>query len=149
MMTMEYNTTALSTLSSILEDSNYFPPQGKCAISPSMLPQLQTALAEAEGLIIPILPERLHQLLTRLFMHFPLLQPEMQQCLMINYIQTLKEYPEDLLCAAYHHVSRHHEHQTIPKLADIVAFIEPEFVFRHEQKRKIETLIRKIENLEA
>ena len=44
-----------------------------------------------------------------------------------RFIGSLLEYPDDLLCAAYHYISRHLTPAHVPSEAEFIAFMAPEF----------------------
>jgi uncharacterized protein YdaU (DUF1376 family) len=128
---------ALDALKPVLSDSKYFLRSSGYRISPSLLPQIESAMMENDGLLAPASMERIKQIITRLMLHFPVAYGQDKAEVTNDYVQMLREYPEDLLCAAYAHILGHHKYNSLPKLADIIGFMEPEISMRKTTQRKL------------
>jgi len=92
-------------------------------------------LEAIEAQLAPVPLDRLKQVVARLMIHFPLVG-EHHHRFFNYYLACLKPYPEDLLCAAYQHVLRHHSAGGTPKIADFLAFMDPEMNHRLHQLKK-------------
>ena len=78
----------------------------------------------------------LHQIFSRLCFHYGL---DVDSALPVreHFIASLQHYPEDLLCAAYHHELRHTEGVSFPAPESFIEFMQPEF-FRRAQTQCVE-----------
>lgn len=103
-------------------------------------------LHEIETRLAPVSTERLRQIISRLMLHFPCPPGDKQHRLFAEYSDTLKDFPEDLVCAAYQHVLKHHQLSTLPRIADLLAFMEPEMSHR---RRQHQALLYQMERVEA
>jgi len=138
-------THALDTLEPILNDPAYFRPTDYYSVKPSMLLHIERAVIEIEAQLAAVSEERLQQIISRLMLHFPLSNAGNRHHISNDYFEMLFEYPEDLLCAAYQHVLKHHKCDFLPRIADLVAFMEPEMMRRKSVERRLEILLQRIE----
>ncbi|MDX1974439.1 MAG: hypothetical protein SFT92_02060 [Rickettsiales bacterium] len=136
---------ALNALHSILQDSNYFRPNGAYTVSLSLRGQIETAVEESDAMIQAASESFVQQIVQRLMTHFPPSSREAEQRLTEDYIQMLRDYPEDLLAAAYHHVLKHHKYNNLPKIADLTIVMEPEMMHRKSIRNRLEILLRQTE----
>lgn len=72
----------------------------------------------------------LHRIYSRLCFHCAVV-PERYAPQRMKFIETLLPYPEDLICAAYHHLIRHR--CVMPTHQDFIDFMEPEFTRRQKE----------------
>jgi len=142
-------TTALEGLDSLLRDPRYFLSRGNYRVSPTLRLQIELAIHEIEAQLAPVPEERLKQVISRLMLHFPCPISEKQHRVFADYSDMLREFPEDLLCAAYQHVLKHHKYYTLPKIADIIAFMEPEINHRRTKHRKLTILLQQTTEAEV
>ena len=140
MMTMSRPTHALEALTPVLKDSRYFLHRSEHRASPSLRPQVEAALVEMEAQLTPATPLRIYQIVQRLMLHFSCAAGERKESVCADYAAMLADYPEDLLCAAYQHILKHHKYNSLPKIADLLAFMEPEMAYRRTQRRKLDIL---------
>lgn len=70
--------------------------------------------------------ELLHQIFTRLCFHYGL-DIEGSDTKRNYFIASLMSYPDDLVCAAYHHLLKHPSPQHFPTPEDFILFMQPEF----------------------
>jgi len=131
---------ALDALAPVLKDSRYFTHRSEHRVSPSLRPQVEAAIAEMEAQLTPASAERIHQIVHRLILHFSCVAGERKESVCEDYTAMLASYPEDLLWSAYQHVLKHHKYNSLPKIADLLAFIEPEMAYRRTQRRKLDIL---------
>ncbi|MDE3016958.1 MAG: hypothetical protein KGI29_08595 [Pseudomonadota bacterium] len=89
----------------------------------------------AKESLAPVSRERLKQIVSRLLLHFRCPEGEKQHRLFGRYSTALQHYPEDLLCAAYHHTLCHHTGE-LPKIDDFISFMEPEMNHRRSLVRQ-------------
>lgn len=73
----------------------------------------------------------LTQIFTRLCFHGGL-EPQAHMPARERFVASLLMYPEDLICAAYHHIARHMQPGQLPREEDFIMFMQPEFM--HRQK---------------
>lgn len=88
--------------------------------------------------LTPIGEERLSQLVTRLLLHFRPPEGEKQQRIFARYMQALKDYPEDLLCAAYRHMLSHHSGR-LPSIRELTEFMDPAMQYRRLVQQAIDS----------
>lgn len=50
-----------------------------------------------------------------------------------RFVNTLAPYPEDLICAAYHHLMRHPEETHLHMENDFIDFMAPEYARRQQR----------------
>lgn len=50
-----------------------------------------------------------------------------------RFVEALAPYPEDLICAAYHHLMRHPEETHLHMECDFIDFMAPEYARRTQQ----------------
>ena len=131
---------ALKSLASILQNNHYFLDHTLCRISSNLAPQIDQALDEINELLIPASYERINQIISRLLLHFPSSIALHPSRIKADYIAMLQPFPEDLICASYQHVLMHHESPCLPKIADLLIFMEPEMACRQTIQRKLHIL---------
>lgn len=134
---------ALEGLADVLADNSYFLPRGARRVSTDVRTRTQAALVEIEARLRPVSQERLSQIVSRLMLHF--CSGDKNHRVFSDYCAMLAEFPEDLLCAAYQHVLKHHKYNNLPKIADLIAVIDPELTHRRTLKRKLEWLMQQAE----
>lgn len=139
------NRCALEALEPVLSDARYFHPRRDHVVSAKLAPQIAAATTEVEALLAPVKSERAVQIISRLMLHFPCTEGQKESRVRSDYAMMLSECPEDLLCAAYQHILKHHKYNTLPKIADFQAFIEPELNYRRALKRKLSILQSQLE----
>jgi len=132
-------TGALSALNPILDDTQYF--QGKNRLSPALRPQIEQAIEEIENQLVPASQDRVEQIVLRLMLHFPSFPEEHKTRLCGDYTSMLQNFPEDMLCAAYQYVLKHHQSNALPRIADFLAFMEPEVERRKIIRQKLAVLL--------
>lgn len=135
---------AITSLHGILHDPSYFMPQGGCIPPAKLQSKLECALDEAEAQLTPAPSDIIEQLVSRLMMHFPCKESQREQ-VFSDYVHALSHIPEDILCAAYQHILSHHKYHTLPKVADFITFADPEIAQRKSTKRKVEILLKRLE----
>lgn len=86
--------------------------------------------------LTPVAPERLQQIVSRLLLHFSSDDYLGQEHVARNYMAALMNYPEDLLCAAYHNVLLHYTGRTMPSLSYFFTFMDPEMQRRQSLARE-------------
>ena len=141
--------SAIDSLKNILRESKYFMHRTEYRVSKTLAPQINAALEEIDAQLLPATMERIKQIITRLMMHFPAPAGELKQSIFSDYAAMLQGYPEDLLCAAYQHVMKHHKYNSLPKIADLLSFMEPEMNQRRATRKKLEILQQQTSNEEA
>jgi hypothetical protein len=102
--------------------------------------QLHRAIDHAQAALRPMDAERLRSLVTRLTLHYG---GDLRARELGFYMNTLRHYPEDLLCAAYYHLVRSSGNQR-PTTAMFSAFMQPEYARREAQ---LHTLLQLRESL--
>lgn len=102
------------------------------------------ALRDIELRLEPIPQERLQQILARFFLHYGL----SGEHIFLHYQQALQPYPEDLLCAAYHWILRHHAPAPAPAPADFLSFMQPAFLHRQSLARALARYVQQLEQEE-
>ena len=91
---------------------------------------LDKLLANAEKSLEPVSDERLTQIIRRILFHFKSTTDAESEAIFNNYYNTLRRYPEDLICAAYVRMLWHCEGGSVPHPADFIAVMEPEMRHR-------------------
>ncbi len=84
----------------------------------------------------PINIASLKQIVARLMIHFTRETRTEPEKIRSYYIEKLKEYPEDLVCASYFHVLARCS-GAMPKLADFLDFITPAYQHRKAMRQKL------------
>ena len=131
---------ALEALTPVLHDPRYFIHRTEYHVSPQLRPQIEAAIEEIDAQLAPAPAERIEQIVMRLMLHFPTPSGTDKHRLCTDYADMLQDFPEDMLCAAYQHVLKHHKYHTLPKIADLLAFMEPEITRRRTVRRKLDIL---------
>jgi len=129
---------ALQLLAPLLRDDAETLPQRQ--VSPHLRPAIEQALATVEARLQPISKEYLRQILARFFLHYG---KDIRPHEFAYYQHALQRYPEDLVCAGYQYLLRHHFSPKAPLADDFVAFIQPEFLHREALQRKLAWLAEK------
>jgi hypothetical protein len=145
MMPIYNKSDALEDLAHLLDDNSYFLPHGAKRIPPNMRCQVELAKQEVDNRLSPIAPERLSQIVSRLMLHFSTTPEKKWQYVYADYCDMLKGFPEDLLCAAYQHVLKHHKSNSLPRIADLVSIIDPEVLHRRTQRHKLLWLLQQLD----
>ena len=139
------STPALDVLEPVLKDASYFVPRGTTRASATLRSTIEQALYEIEAQLSSVPLTGLKQIISRLMLHFPCPAGEKQERICNDYTEMLCDFPEDLLCAAYQHILKHHKYHTLPKIADLLTFMEPELGRRRTIKRKLDILLQQTE----
>lgn len=133
---------ALAEMSSVLSDHSYFLPNGHITLPSSLQSQIEKAITEVEAQLNPVSEPVLKQIVIRLMLHFNLHAQDKHHRLTPGYMDMLKHYPEDLVCAGYHHLMRHCLCET-GWISELIAFMEPEIRFRRTCLDKLHALTQK------
>lgn len=91
--------------------------------------------------LTPVPMDRLRQIIARLFMHYRC-DENGERAIKQRYMNVLKHYPEDLLCAAYIHVVKHSG--VMPEPCDLIAFMEPEMQYRMQSQPLLHPLTEEV-----
>lgn len=139
------DTPALDALKPILANADYFLPGRAATLAPAMKPQVEAALREAQVLAAPASSAEVSAAVSRIFAHFPPGSGDAARQRFADYCQLLAEYPADLLHGACRHVITTHKYHTLPKIADLAAFADPELTRRRFTIVKLQKILAKME----
>ena len=136
---------ALEALNPLLMDARYYLCRSDYRASPTLLPQIEQAIEEIDMQLAAAPLECIKQIVARLMLHFPGDPNQKHNSIGADYTLMLQGYPEDLLCAAYQNVLKHHKQNSLPKIADLLNFMEPEIGRRRAVRHKLEILQKQIQ----
>ena len=132
---------ALQILQPILNDPQYSFLKGSAMSEAKLAAYITQASDEANAGLTPVSIERLRQIVGRLMLHFNSANDELAN-ITSTYINVLKEYPEDLICAAYQHILMNYKLTAMPGVVEFVDFMEPERIRRQHVLEKVKVLSR-------